>query len=106
MASMKTLRYLALLALFIGTAVAPGIASAQDGTGVIRGTVRGPAGNAVADVRVTVQGTNIAGVTTGDGDIGCPPFRQVITWWSLITWVFRVPRRRSLWPPAKPWLRI
>ncbi len=59
MASMKALRYLALLALFIGMAVAPGIASAQDGSGIIQGTVKGPAGNVVSEVSVSVEGTNL-----------------------------------------------
>ena len=67
MASMKTLRYLALLALFISVAVAPGIVSAQDGTGVIQGTVKGPAGNVVSEVSVSVGGTNLVAVTRLDG---------------------------------------
>ncbi len=73
MASMKALRYLALLALFIGMAVAPGIVSAQDGTGVIYGTVMGPAGNVVSEVSVSVDGTNIVGVTGLDGSYRLAP---------------------------------
>ncbi len=73
MASMKTLGYLALLALFIGTAVAPGIVVAQDATGVIVGTVTGPAGNVVSEVSVSVEGTNIVAVTAGDGKFRIAP---------------------------------
>ncbi len=67
MASMKTLRYLALLALFISVAVAPGIVSAQDGTGVIQGTVTGPSGNVISEVSVSVDGTNLTVQTGLDG---------------------------------------
>ncbi len=73
MMSTKISSYLALLALFIGMAVVPGIVCAQDGTGVVRGTVRGPAGNVIPDVRVTIQGTNIAAVTTAEGTYRLSP---------------------------------
>jgi hypothetical protein len=67
MASIKNPSFLVLLAVFVGLAVAPGIVSAQDGTGVIQGTVTGPAGNVVQEVRVSVQGTNMVAVTGGNG---------------------------------------
>jgi len=73
MASLKISRYLALLALFIGTVTFPGIASAQDGTGVILGTVTGPAGNVVSEVSVSVEGTNIVAVTGLDGSYRLAP---------------------------------
>ncbi len=67
MASTKTLRYLALLALFIAVAVTPGIVSAQDGTGVIYGTVIGPSGDVVSEVKVSIDGSNQSAVTGLDG---------------------------------------
>ena len=73
MVSTKISSYLALLALFVGLAVAPGIASAQDGTGVIRGTVTGPAGNVVSEVSVSVGGTNLVAVTGMEGNYRIAP---------------------------------
>jgi len=73
MVSLKTYRFLALLALFIGTAAFPGIALAQDGTGVILGKVTGPAGNVISEVSVSVQGTNIVAVTALDGSYRIAP---------------------------------
>jgi TonB-dependent receptor len=64
---------LALLALFIAVAVTPGIVFAQDGTGVIYGTVIGPAGNVVSEVSVKVGGTNIGAVTGLDGSYRLAP---------------------------------
>jgi TonB-dependent receptor len=73
MASRKTSKYVALLVLFVGSVVAPGVSSAQDGTGVIQGTVTGPAGNVVQDVSVAVQGTNLVAVTGGNGGYRLAP---------------------------------
>jgi len=73
MASKKISSYLALLALFIGTAVAPGIAFGEDGTGAIQGTVTGPSGNVVSDVKVNVDGNNQVAVTGLDGTYRIAP---------------------------------
>lgn len=73
MASRKISSYLALLALFIGSAVVPGIAFGQDGSGAIRGTVTGPAGNVVSEVSVKVEGTNLAAVTDKNGSYRIAP---------------------------------
>ena len=67
MASLKEYRFLALMALFIIAVFLPGIAVAQDGTGVVYGTVTGQAGNVITDCRVSVQGTNTEAVTGLDG---------------------------------------
>ncbi len=67
MASLKEYRFLALMALFIISVFLPGIVVAQGGTGVIYGTVTGQGGNIIPDCKVTVQGTNIEGVTGLDG---------------------------------------
>ena len=73
MASLRKYRFFAFLALLIGTAATPGIVLAQDGTGVIYGTVTGPAGDVVAEVSVAVQGTNIVAVTILDGSYRLAP---------------------------------
>jgi TonB-dependent receptor len=73
MAFEKASRYLALLVVLIGAMVSPEVASAQDGAGVIQGTVTGPAGSVVSNVRVSVQGTNIVGVTEDDGTYRLSP---------------------------------
>ena len=59
MASLREYRFLALMALFIITVFLPGIVAAQGGTGVIYGTVTGPAGGVITSCEVAVQGTNI-----------------------------------------------
>ncbi len=73
MASMKTLRYLALLALFIGMAVAPGIAARpgwhrchpRNGDRARR--------KCRFEVSVAVEGTNIVAVTGRDGKYRIAP---------------------------------
>ena len=67
MASLKEYKFLALMALFIIAVFLPGIAVAQDGGGVIYGTVTGQAGTVITDCRVTVQGINLEAVTGLDG---------------------------------------
>jgi len=67
MVSLKEYRYLALMALFIVTVFLPGIAVAQDGTGVVYGTVTGPSGGVISNCEVTVEGTNIVSQTGLDG---------------------------------------
>ena len=67
MAFLREYRFFALMALFIITVFLPGIAVAQDGTGVIYGTVTGPAGGVISNCEVTVEGTNITGQTGLDG---------------------------------------
>ena len=67
MASLKEYKFLALMALFIIAVFLPGIAVAQDGTGVVYGTVTGQGGNVIPDCKVTVQGTNIEAFTGLDG---------------------------------------
>ena len=73
MVSLKEYRYLALMALFIVTVFLPGIAVAQDGTGVVYGTVTGPAGGVITNCEVTVEGTNIVSETGIDGSYRLAP---------------------------------
>ena len=54
MASLKSNRFLVLMALFILLVVYPGVAGAQQASGVIYGTVTGPSGAVVQDCKVTV----------------------------------------------------
>ena len=66
MVSLKEFRWIAVMAvLVIGLSIA-GTANAQ-GTGSIEGTVTGPAGGVVANVKVTVEGTNLVAQTVGNG---------------------------------------
>ena len=54
--------------LFIaGLAVLSGVAQAQTGTGTIVGTVRGPTGEGLSNVAVSVAGTNLAAHTDQSG---------------------------------------
>jgi len=53
-----------LLMMIVGL---PALATAQDGTGVIYGTVTGPAGGVISSCEVTVQDTNLTAVTDLDG---------------------------------------
>jgi TonB-dependent receptor len=62
----KKKRWMILL-LMAGIAVTSGLTWAQTGTGVIVGTVRGPAGEALANASVTVTGTNLAAKTDQQG---------------------------------------
>ncbi len=71
MASLKEYRYMALMALFIITVFLPGIAVAQ-GNGTVQGTVTGPAGAVISDVRVTVDGTNLSATTNISGFFSIP----------------------------------
>jgi len=48
-------------------------AVAQDGTGVITGTVVGPAGNVISNCKVTVEGNNLEAVTALDGTYRLAP---------------------------------
>jgi len=73
MVSLKENRYLALMALLIVTVFLPGIAVAQDGTGVVYGTVTGPAGGVITNCEVTVEGTNIVSQTGLDGSYRLAP---------------------------------
>ena len=73
MVSLKEYRYLALMALFIVTVFLPGIAVAQDGTGVVYGTVTGPSGGVITNCKVTVEGTNIVSQTGLDGSYRLAP---------------------------------
>jgi TonB-dependent receptor len=68
MVSSKVYRFLSLLALFVIAISVPCTVGAQGGTGSIQGTVTGPAGGVVANVKVTVEGTNLATQTDGKGD--------------------------------------
>jgi outer membrane receptor for ferrienterochelin and colicin len=67
MVSLKAYRFFALLALFAIAITVPGTVGAQGGTGSIQGTVTGPAGNVVTDVRVSVDGTNLTAETDDRG---------------------------------------
>jgi len=73
MVSLKENRFLALMALFIISVFLPGIAAAQDGTGVVYGTVTGPAGGVISNCEVTVEGTNIVSQTGLDGSYRLAP---------------------------------
>ena len=53
--------------LIAGLALLSGLAQAQTGTGVIVGTVSGPAGGALANASVTLSGTNLAVTTNQQG---------------------------------------
>ncbi len=67
MASLGRFRFSTLMALFMISVFLPGIALAQDGTGVIYGTVTGPAGGVISSCEVAIEGTNIVGQTGLDG---------------------------------------
>jgi TonB-dependent receptor len=73
MASLKSNRFLVLMALFILLVVYPGVAGAQQASGVIYGTVTGPSGAVVQDCKVTVQGTNLEAQTGLDGSYRIAP---------------------------------
>ena len=55
MVSLRKFRSSTLIALFMMTVFLPGIAGAQGGTGVIYGTVTGPAGAVIPDCEVTIE---------------------------------------------------
>ena len=73
MVSLKEYRIFTLMAVFIVSVFLPGIAVAQDGTGVIYGTVTGPAGGVISNCEVNVEGTNIVGQTGLDGSFRLAP---------------------------------
>jgi TonB-dependent receptor len=73
MVSLKAYRFLALLALLAIAMFVPGTIGAQGGTGVIYGTVTGPAGGVISDCQVTVEGTNIVSYTGLDGTFRLAP---------------------------------
>ncbi len=73
MVSLKEYRIFALMAVFIVSVFLPGIAVAQDGTGVIYGTVTGPAGGVISNCEVNVEGTNIVSQTGLDGSYRLAP---------------------------------
>ncbi len=60
----RTLILGVLLVMIVGF---PGDVSAQDDTGIIYGTVTGPAAGVIRDCAVTVQGTNLRAQTGRDG---------------------------------------
>ena len=67
MASLKEFRWITLMAILAIAVFATANAYAQGGTGSIQGTVTGPAGNVVADVTVSVVGTNLKAQTDDSG---------------------------------------
>jgi len=67
MVSLKAYRSLTLLALFVIAISLPGTAGAQGGTGSIEGTVTGPAGGGLQNVKVTIEGTNLVTQTDESG---------------------------------------
>ncbi|MBD3853140.1 MAG: TonB-dependent receptor [Acidobacteria bacterium] len=73
MVSLKEYRIFTLMAVFIVSVFLPGIAVAQDGTGVIYGTVTGPAGGVITNCEVNVEGTNIVGQTGLNGSYRLAP---------------------------------
>ena len=73
MVSLKEYRIFTLMAVFIVSVFLPGISVAQDGTGVVYGTVTGPAGGVITNCEVNVEGTNIVGQTGLDGSYRLAP---------------------------------
>jgi TonB-dependent receptor len=67
MACVRTNRGWIIAFLIAGLALLCGVAQAQTGTGSIVGTVRGPTGDALARVSVTVTGTNLETSTNFQG---------------------------------------
>ncbi len=54
--------------LIAGLALLSGVAQAQTGSGTIVGTVRGPTGDALSNVSITVAGMNLSATTDTSGD--------------------------------------
>lgn len=73
MASLHKNRSWMILLLIAGLAALPAVAQAQTGTGVIVGTVSGPAGGALANASVTLAGTNLTAVTNQQGSFRLSP---------------------------------
>ena len=73
MASLTKHRTLILGLLLMMIVGLPALATAQDGTGVIYGTVTGPGGGVISSCEVTVQDTNLAAVTGLDGSYRLAP---------------------------------
>ena len=73
MAPLTRFRTLILGVLLVMIAGFPGDVSAQDGTGVIYGTVTGPAGGVITNCEVAVQGTNMTAQTGLDGSYRLAP---------------------------------
>ena len=73
MASVHKNRSWMILLLIVGLAVLPTVAQAQTGTGVIVGTVSGPAGGALANASVSLAGTNLAATTNQQGSFRLSP---------------------------------
>ena len=67
MASLHKNRSWMIPLLIAGLYLLSGLAQAQTGTGTIVGTVRGPTGEALSDVAVSVAGTNLAAHTDQSG---------------------------------------
>jgi TonB-dependent receptor len=67
MVSLKAYRFISLLALFAIVISVPGTVGAQGGTGSLQGTVTGPAGGVIPNVKVTVEGTNLTTQTDSNG---------------------------------------
>ncbi len=67
MACLKEYRFLALMALFLAAMALPGTTAAQGASGTVEGTVTGPAGGVLENVKVTVEGTNLATQTDSAG---------------------------------------
>ncbi len=73
MTSHRSTRYRTVLTFTLVMALASITAVAQDGTGVITGTVVGPAGSVISNCRVTVDGSNQEAVTALDGSYRLAP---------------------------------
>jgi TonB-dependent receptor len=67
MAFLKNIRWIPLTALLAVFLLIPGMAFAQGGTGTIKGSVTGPAGAVLQNVKITVEGTNLTTQTDFDG---------------------------------------
>jgi TonB-dependent receptor len=68
MACVRTNRCWIIAFLIAGLAVSFGLAQAQTGTGTVTGVVRGPTGDALPSVSISVAGTNITATTNHRGE--------------------------------------
>ena len=73
MASLHKNRSWMIVLLIAGLALFSGLARAQTGTGVIVGTVSGPAGGALANASVSLAGTNLTATTNQQGSYRLSP---------------------------------
>lgn len=73
MASLHKNRSWMIFLMFAALVLIAGLAQAQTGTGVIVGTVSGPAGGALANASVSLAGTNLTATTNQQGSFRLSP---------------------------------